>query len=75
MSSNEELERENVSLRAENERLHRLLREAKGSAAGRRDPGDGVPPGVAVLDPEIDPEAERVREQLDRQARDSERRS
>ena len=70
-----ELERENASLRLENERLHRLLAEARGSAAGRRDPGDGVPPGVAVLDPEIDPEAEAVRERLEQQAHDAERRS
>ncbi len=70
-----ELERENALLRAENERLHHLLAEAKGSAAGRRDPGDGVPPGVAVLDPEIDPEAETVRAHLEEQARAAERRS
>ncbi len=64
-----ELEAENAALRAENERLHRLLAEAKGSAAGRRDPGDAVPPGVAVLDPEPDEEAEAVRERLEARTR------
>ncbi len=60
---------------AENEQLHRLLAEAKGSAAGRRNPGDGVPPSVAVLNPEIDPEGEAVRTHLEELARDAERRS
>lgn len=60
---------------AENEQLHHLVAEAKGSATGRRDPSGGVPPGVALLDPEIDAEAKAVCTHLEELARDAERRS
>lgn len=60
---------------AENEWLYPLLAEAQGSATGRQDPIGGVPPGVALLDPEIDPEAKAVCTHLKELARDAERRS
>lgn len=60
---------------AENEWLYPLLAEAKGAAMGRRDPGDGVPPGVVVLDPGIEPDAGAVRTHPEELAHDAERRS
>ena len=65
---------ESAAVRSGNERRRRSRADAKASAARRRDPGDGVPPWVAGLDPEIATHAAAVRARLEARSGEAERR-